>query len=196
VGVHRHLKSFAAPPGAGTASGAGQSSAILVSGRGPLSALLSRRSQLASARSRSTITTTLPGVPLPDFSDCSPSLIASTVLLLKWDSKEKPREILDELRRYIAGESWGRYKDKKRLCQKVWPVIPRPPPGPKGATNESSFGARTVNGRASPRDRGITSFPARSTPAQDTRRKAASEMGTPRTHTNAGHRPRTAGPAR
>ena len=78
--VHRHLKSYAAPPGAGTMSGAGQSSAILVSWRGPLSAVLSHTSQLASARSRSTITTTLPSVPLPDFSDCSPSLIASTVL--------------------------------------------------------------------------------------------------------------------
>jgi len=44
----------------------------------------------------------------------------------------------------------GCCKDKKRLCQKVWPVLPRPPPGPKGATNEYSFGARTVNGRASP----------------------------------------------
>src|SRR5205807_6395634 len=32
------------------------------------------------ARSRSMITTTLPGAPLPDFSDCSPALIAPTVL--------------------------------------------------------------------------------------------------------------------
>jgi len=35
----------------------------------------SRMNSASITRSRSTITTTLPGVPLPDFSDCSPALI-------------------------------------------------------------------------------------------------------------------------
>jgi Putative mono-oxygenase ydhR len=34
--------------------------------------------------------------------------------------KEKPQEIFDELRQYIAAESWARYRDKKGLCQKIW----------------------------------------------------------------------------
>jgi len=42
-------------------------------------AVVSHEPQLPSARSRSTITATLPSVPEPDFSDCSPALIASTV---------------------------------------------------------------------------------------------------------------------
>jgi len=66
--------------GMASVSGAGQSCAILVSGRGPPPAALSRRPQLPSARSRSTTTATLPSVPAPAFSDCSPALIASTVL--------------------------------------------------------------------------------------------------------------------
>ncbi len=38
----------------------------------------------AAARSRSTITATLPRMPRPAFSDCSPALIASTVLSIVW----------------------------------------------------------------------------------------------------------------
>src|SRR5918999_3762188 len=37
-----------------------------------------------AARSRSTITATLPSMPRPAFSDCSPALIASTVLSMVW----------------------------------------------------------------------------------------------------------------
>src|SRR5258708_35951257 len=43
-----------------------------------------RRRHFPAARSRSTITATLPSMPRPAFSDCSPALIASTVQSMVW----------------------------------------------------------------------------------------------------------------
>ena len=41
-------------------------------------------------------------------------------LILNWDLSEKPKEIFQTLREYIANESWKRYENKKGLVQKVW----------------------------------------------------------------------------
>jgi len=41
-------------------------------------------------------------------------------LILNWDLSEKPKEIFQTLREYIANESWKRYENKKGLIQKVW----------------------------------------------------------------------------
>src|SRR4030042_136074 len=42
------------------------------------------------------------------------------ILILNWDLSEKPREIFQKLREYIANESWKRYANKKGLVQKIW----------------------------------------------------------------------------
>ncbi|MBI4823613.1 MAG: YdhR family protein [Nitrospirae bacterium] len=42
------------------------------------------------------------------------------VLILNWDFSQKPRQIFEQLRKYIAGESWKRYENKKGLIQKIW----------------------------------------------------------------------------
>ena len=41
-------------------------------------------------------------------------------LILNWDLSQKPKEIFERLRTYIADESWKRYENKKGLVQKVW----------------------------------------------------------------------------
>ena len=41
-------------------------------------------------------------------------------LILNWDLSQKPKEIFQILREYIANESWKRYENKKGLAQKVW----------------------------------------------------------------------------
>ena len=41
-------------------------------------------------------------------------------LLLVWDFSEKPRELFEQLRRYIADESWARYAGREGLRYKVW----------------------------------------------------------------------------
>ena len=41
-------------------------------------------------------------------------------LILNWDLSQKPKEIFDQLRKYIADESWKRYENKKGLVQKIW----------------------------------------------------------------------------
>ena len=41
-------------------------------------------------------------------------------LILNWDLSEKPKEIFQRLREYIAHESWKRYENKEGLVQKVW----------------------------------------------------------------------------
>ena len=41
-------------------------------------------------------------------------------LILNWDLSEKPKAIFEQLRQYVADESWKRYKGKKGLVQKVW----------------------------------------------------------------------------
>lgn len=41
-------------------------------------------------------------------------------LLLTWDLTAAPGTTLQELRGYIANESWARYADRASLCQKVW----------------------------------------------------------------------------
>jgi hypothetical protein len=42
------------------------------------------------------------------------------VLILNWDLSDKPKEIFQTLREYIANESWKRYENKKGLVQKIW----------------------------------------------------------------------------
>jgi hypothetical protein len=41
-------------------------------------------------------------------------------LLLNWNLSQKPKEIFQTLREYIANESWKRYENKKGLVQKIW----------------------------------------------------------------------------
>jgi Putative mono-oxygenase ydhR len=41
-------------------------------------------------------------------------------LLLLWDFSSQPPELLAQLRRYIAEDSWARYADRPGLRQKVW----------------------------------------------------------------------------
>ena len=41
-------------------------------------------------------------------------------LLLMWDFKDKPREVFDQLRKYIAEESWQRHGKQEGLRHKVW----------------------------------------------------------------------------
>lgn len=41
-------------------------------------------------------------------------------LILNWDLSEKPKAIFEQLRQYVADESWKRYKGKKGLVQKLW----------------------------------------------------------------------------
>ena len=41
-------------------------------------------------------------------------------LILNWDLSQKPKAIFEQLRQYIADESWKRYEGKKGLVQKVW----------------------------------------------------------------------------
>jgi hypothetical protein len=40
--------------------------------------------------------------------------------LLLWDFSAQPPELLEQLRRYIAEDSWARYADRPALRQKVW----------------------------------------------------------------------------
>ncbi len=42
------------------------------------------------------------------------------ILILNWDLHEKNKDIFLTLRKYIADESWKRYKNKKGLIQKIW----------------------------------------------------------------------------
>lgn len=42
------------------------------------------------------------------------------VLILEWDLRGQGPDVLRRLRDYIAGESWGRYRDREGLRQKVW----------------------------------------------------------------------------
>jgi hypothetical protein len=41
-------------------------------------------------------------------------------LLLLWDFSTQPPQLLEQLRRYIAEDSWARYADRPALRQKVW----------------------------------------------------------------------------
>lgn len=41
-------------------------------------------------------------------------------LILNWDLSQKPKAIFEQLRQYIADESWKRYERKKDLVQKIW----------------------------------------------------------------------------
>ncbi len=41
-------------------------------------------------------------------------------LILNWDLSQKPKDIFQILREYIANKSWKRYENKKNLIQKVW----------------------------------------------------------------------------
>ena len=41
-------------------------------------------------------------------------------LLLTWNFKGKPQDVFQQLRQYIADESWARYADKAGLVQKIW----------------------------------------------------------------------------
>ncbi len=41
-------------------------------------------------------------------------------LILNWDLSEKSKAIFEQLRQYIADESWKRYEGKKGLVQKIW----------------------------------------------------------------------------
>jgi hypothetical protein len=41
-------------------------------------------------------------------------------LILNWDFSQKPKTIFEQLRQYIADESWKRYEGKKGLVQKIW----------------------------------------------------------------------------
>jgi len=41
-------------------------------------------------------------------------------LILNWDLSQKPKAIFEQLREYIADESWKRYEGKKGLVQKIW----------------------------------------------------------------------------
>ena len=41
-------------------------------------------------------------------------------LLLVWDFSGKPSQLFEQLRRYIAGESWARYAGRQDLRYKVW----------------------------------------------------------------------------
>ncbi len=41
-------------------------------------------------------------------------------LLLTWDLSDNNPDVFDELRHYIANESWERYADRRHLRQKVW----------------------------------------------------------------------------
>ena len=41
-------------------------------------------------------------------------------LLLLWDFSNRPPELLAQLRRYVAEDSWARYADRPALRQKVW----------------------------------------------------------------------------
>ncbi len=41
-------------------------------------------------------------------------------LILNWDLSKKSKTIFEQLRQYIADESWKRYEGKKGLVQKIW----------------------------------------------------------------------------
>ena len=41
-------------------------------------------------------------------------------LLLNWDLSQKPKAIFEQLRQYIADESWKRYIGKKGLVQIIY----------------------------------------------------------------------------
>lgn len=41
-------------------------------------------------------------------------------LILNWDLSQKPKAVFEQLRKYIADESWKRYENKKELIQKIW----------------------------------------------------------------------------
>lgn len=41
-------------------------------------------------------------------------------LILNWGLSQKPKDIFEQLRKYIADESWKRYENKKGLVQKFW----------------------------------------------------------------------------
>ena len=41
-------------------------------------------------------------------------------LLLTWDLSDRKPELISELRKYVASESWGRYRDVPGLVEKTW----------------------------------------------------------------------------
>ncbi|HEX6690175.1 MAG TPA: hypothetical protein VF110_03420 [Burkholderiales bacterium] len=41
-------------------------------------------------------------------------------LLLTWDLSARKPEVISALRKYVASESWGRYRDVPGLVEKTW----------------------------------------------------------------------------